>query len=88
MPRFVNCGVSHSDGVRIKTKKALREALKFNPALVTFDKTSPFDLPGTDIRGSEIPDGIVLSVVGPDPYRDRRWYASVSKSTDGTVKVA
>jgi hypothetical protein len=37
---------------------------------------------------ADVPVGVSLSVVGPDPYTDRRWYAQVSRSKDGKVKVA
>jgi hypothetical protein len=29
-----------------------------------------------------------LSFVGPDPYTSRRFYGTITVSTDGTVKVA
>lgn len=85
---FINCGAfDMRTGNRVKTKKALREAIADDPANVSFDKTALHD-GGGRIRGDEIPEGAILSVVLPDPYRDRRAYASVSRKADGSVKVA
>lgn len=33
----------------------------------------------------ELPDGAII--VGPDPERDRRWYASVKRGKDGSLKI-
>lgn len=30
----------------------------------------------------QIQDGDTLTVVGPDPYRNRKWYASVTRDPD------
>jgi hypothetical protein len=69
-----------------KTKKALREAVKAGTG-VYFYGTSAM---GPQYEGyvADVPVGVSLSVVGPDPYTDRRWYAQVSRSKDGKVKVA
>jgi hypothetical protein len=78
---YVNCGAS-VQGQRVKTKKALKEAMKNDPSSVSFDSTSMFDDYST-IYGDKIPRGIILSVVGPDPYNKRSWYANVT--ADGKV---
>ena len=64
-------------GERPKTKKALKEAMRDDPASVVFDPTAAF---GTQefIRGDDVPSGVVLVVVGPDPYTKRTWYANVT----------
>jgi hypothetical protein len=78
---YVNCGAKIL-GQRIKTKKALKEAMKNDPGSVSFDETSMFNT-ARDYSGNDIPRGIILSVVGPDPYTKRSWYASVT--SDGKV---
>ena len=69
---FVNCGAK-VNGVRPKTKKALREALKNAPETVRFDSTSAW---GTNQLSPNNPN-ITLSIVGPDPYNKRNWYANL-----------
>lgn len=82
---YINVG-AYVEGSRPRTKKALREALATTPETVTFDQTSMFDsLYPVRINGTEVPAGVTLTVFGPDPYRDRKWYASVT--VDGTGKV-
>lgn len=77
---WINVGaINVATGERFKTKKALNEALVTDPSCIRFDKTSIFGPPRDEIYCDEIRDGEKLSVVGPDPYSDRRWYASVSK---------
>lgn len=84
---FVNCGAFGKNGQRIKTKKQLREELASDPASVEFDTTSMFDK-ASGYSGNSFPQGVTLTVVGPDPYSKRSWYASVSRKADGTIKVA
>lgn len=69
---------------RSKTKKALRVAAT-NPSSVRLEATSSF---GNEYDGllSDAPDG-TYTVVGPDPYRARNWYANIIKS-GSKVKVA
>lgn len=76
---FVNVG-AYVNGVRPASKKALKDAVKAleaNQGFVSFDPTAAFggrvwikanlaDI-GTD----------KLSVAGPDPYTNRKWYATV-----------
>lgn len=88
---YVNVGVWSTDtGDRIPTKKALKLALVEQPAAVVFDKTSMLDSSGLPekIHGDSIPDGVKLSVCGPDPYTKRNWWATVEKKPDGSLKVA
>ena len=68
---------------RFPTKKAMRDAIG-EGRLVLLEATSYF---GNEYDGplSEAPDGDFF-VVGPDPHRDRRWYAHITKK-NGVVKV-
>jgi hypothetical protein len=83
---YINAGCFDKNGKRIPTKKQLKEMLKADPESVVFDKTAIYDGAGT-LQLHELGDGEILSVVGPDPFRDRKWYASVRK-VNGRVKVA
>jgi hypothetical protein len=80
--QYVNVG-ARLRGVRITTKKALREALANDPSAVEFDRTDGGL--GRYVSGDAVPSGIALSVCGPDPYHDRRWYATVVSSTDKVI---
>lgn len=93
MTTYINVGATFDTGngdgpVRVKTKAALRKALDEAPGDVMFDVTSMLVAPGAPkhYRGDEVPDGVTLSVVGPDPYEARVWYASV-KLRNGEAKV-
>lgn len=86
MSQYVNCGAFISNR-RAKNKKALREALAADPSTVRFDRTSALDC-GPDIQGDSIPEGIILSVVLPNPYTDRKFYGSVTLGRDGKPKLA
>lgn len=82
---YVNVGASNMRGQRFATKKALKEALTQDPSSVMFDGTSTFDPfygPAT-----QAPAGVKLQVCGPDPYTQRKWYATVTV-TGGNVKVS
>lgn len=85
---FVNVGALVS-GQNATTKKALREALASDPASVTFYATAMAEV--EQIKGDELPerlaDGDKLTVVGPDPYHDRRWYAQVELNAKNQVKI-
>lgn len=83
---YVNVGAEYSaNGRAIPTKSALKQALKTDPFSVTFYGTSPF----TPFTGdcTSIPQGTTLTVVGPDPYTKRSWYASVTVK-NGKVVVS
>lgn len=75
---YINVG-AYVNGIRPKTKKALREALKADPTAVEFDSTTAI---GPHVGGRfsvehTVATGDVLQVCGPDPYRARNWYASI-----------
>jgi hypothetical protein len=94
--RYVNGGVAAVTGSTnavgvIRTKKALKEAVKADPSEVVFYPTAAEwfgEATRWEGRVSEVPEGVSLSVCGPDPYTSRRWYAQVSRSKDGKVKVS
>lgn len=73
---------------RPKTKKALKEAIAAGTEIVRFDKTAiDFDGAGYLVTG-DLTWGTKLSVVGPDPYTKRDWYATVELLANGKVRVS
>lgn len=77
---YVNVGARRDDGRRFPSKKALKDALRCDPATVTFDVTSLFHTGPSHYRANDLPQGIKFSVVGPDPFNNRRWYANVERN--------
>jgi len=86
---YYNCGANGPDG-RPATKKALRELLASSPEEVFFDGTSWVATEGQPrgYRGNELQQGVSLSVVGPDPYDNRKWYATVKLSSTGEIQFS
>lgn len=76
-------GVWSDDGTRFASKKALSESVKAGQ-IVFLEATSMF---GNEYDGvlDHAPDGTYY-VVGPDPYKSRKWYAQVIKQ-GATIKV-
>lgn len=85
---FVNVGArwtkDHSD---IPTKKALKDAFAEDGRKVNLYGTSIHEKEKTDILGDELEMGTKYSVVGPNPYNARKWYATVYRLSDGKVVV-
>ena len=87
MSVYVNTGTNYAtDGSDVPTKKALKEALAASPASVVFYETSAVPMPIL-INGSELVEGVKYSVTGPNPYKNRKWYATV-ELTGGKIKVS
>jgi hypothetical protein len=82
---FVNAG-AYVDERRPATKKALRDAVAAGHR-VTFDTTSLFTPDTAYLTPDELVVGTSYSVVGPDPYTARKWYATVTRSANGIVVV-
>ena len=80
---FINVGARTGNGDDVKTKKALTELVKANSAELYFYGTSQF----TPFQGGvkDIDGGIILSVTGPNPYTNRKWYATVRKENGKIV---
>lgn len=62
-------------GANFKSKKELKEFIARNDTVI-FTDTSMFDNGGS-VTIHDLPEGSI--VVGPDPYRDRRWYGAMKK---------
>ena len=67
------------NGIRPKTKKALKDALKTMPEAVDISST---DVVGKEYDGpaTEMPEHKPVYVVGPNPYTERKWYAQIKRS--------
>jgi hypothetical protein len=76
---YINCGAVTAGGALFPTKAELRRWLADKPTRVVFLGTTPLGetLPGGSCTGTTVPEGVKLLVVGPDPQRSRKWYATV-----------
>lgn len=84
---YINVGAkTNGEGLplAIKTKKALRELLSQDPHSVTFYSTSPM---GPQHHGTvaRLTPGDVLTVCGPDPQTDRKWWTNIKIDASGNV---
>jgi len=71
---------------RPASKKALKEAIAENPANVFVESTSSaFGFPSFSGSLDTLPAGTTVTFVGPDPYRDRRFYGTISRGARGIV---
>jgi hypothetical protein len=71
-----------------KTKASLKKAVKENPDEVFFYDTAavPGMSPGFTGRITALPkNGTKLTVVGPNPYRERKWYATIEWNSKGVL---
>lgn len=81
---YINVGALAPTGP-VKTKKQLKAEIDS----IQFYDTSPL---GQTFHGGwgdladNFPAGTKLTVVGPDPFTDRKWYATV-EVVNGKVKV-
>lgn len=73
------------DGRDAPSKRALKAALADDLGRVEFYTTSAFG-PAVSFTGGAIPQGAVLTVVGPNPYTKRSFYATV-KVNERTGRV-
>ena len=66
------------NGERPKSKKAIREAVETNPAMVDVEATSWH---GNEYGGplDKAPEGTMITFVGPDPYTSRKFYGTITK---------
>jgi hypothetical protein len=86
---WVNVGATVS-GERPASKAALKRALAADPALVQFDPTGLLGSRALSVAIDATVEDIgenKLSVVGPDPYEDRRWYATVEVK-NGKLRIS
>lgn len=83
---FVNVGAKlYQDRTDVLTKASLKRLIGENPAYVWFYGTSDFTPFGGN--GCELVIGVKYQVTGPNPYTNRKWYATVEKLPTGQIKV-
>lgn len=67
----------------IPSKKALKERLADDPYVFTFTPVSVFNSDIRDICVWDLPKDVTLQVTGPNPYTNRKWYATVQRGPNG-----
>lgn len=82
---FVNVGarMNNSD---IPTKKALKDVIASFPYKVVFYTTSAME-PSETVTADELDTTVNYTVVGPNPYNNRKWYATVTRDNSGKITV-
>ena len=68
-----------------KTKKQLREWAKSADVAIYFKSISPFN--SYNKAPADMQPGDKLTVAGPDPWKDRRWFASIVMNEDRKLVV-
>lgn len=91
MTKYINSGARWVTGVNIKSKAELKRELKAQPNRIKIYTTGEFPREDYEVTASDLgniakPDE-VWQICGPDPYRDRRWYASVKVNRLGNLVV-
>jgi hypothetical protein len=93
MASYVNVGVRYmktpfdkAPNSEIPTKAMLKRAIAENAANVYMYGTSGFTPFGDTADNLEI--GVKYSVTGPNPYTSRKWYATLEKLANGTIRVS
>lgn len=86
---YLNAGARTGAGQDFRTKKDLKAAITTNPTFVTIYVTDAFGPnAGKSVIADNLEIGVKYSVTGPNPYTSRKWYATVEKQPNGTVKVS
>lgn len=70
----------------IKTKSQLKKLAKEDPLSIVLENTSMMSNE-FDGMARNLPEGQRVYIVGPDPYYNRKWYASMERKGD-TLKVS
>lgn len=85
---YINTGAT-VNGRRPASKAQLKRAVAADPGTVRFDTTGTAGPRAGDTITCDAADigAHSLSVTGPDPYRNRQWYATVRVSSSGKVQV-
>ena len=89
MTTYIECGAIQADGSFFPSKAAIQRAYKADPASVRFVAVG--DVMGNSFNGpvtcpGDIPAGVAINFVGPNPFSDRRFYGNV-KVVKGQVRV-
>lgn len=92
MTLYINAGATHSTGQRVKTKAELKRTLRATPHAVIFDTTSNWPAAEERVVASDLGNRTnhkieSWQICGPDPYNDRKWYATVTVNHLGNLVV-
>ena len=74
---FINVDATYK-GKFVDTKKNLKQLIATVPEEVRLESNAMFP-PFYSGVASEVNEGHKFTVVGPDPYKSRKWYATVEK---------
>jgi hypothetical protein len=76
-------------GALFPSKAAMKRAYAADPASVRFQGVTPMgpQFSGTVTSPADLPDGLKLTVVGPDPFTHRAWYGTV-EAKNGKIKIS
>lgn len=84
---YVNVGALDISGDKdFPTKASLKELFRSHPYLVVLYTTSALE-PRKEYTSDDLDIGVKYSVTGPNPYTNRKWYATVEKLQDGRITV-
>jgi hypothetical protein len=84
---YVNVGALDISGdMDFPTKSSFKELFRTHPELVVLYTTSAIE-PSKEYTSDELVIGVKYSVVGPNPYTSRKWYATVEKGQNGKITV-
>jgi hypothetical protein len=70
------------------SKKAIKAAVAENPSNVTIHATSAFTARNSPVRLTDMAIGQRITFVGPDPYRNRKFYGTITRTGENAWKVA
>jgi hypothetical protein len=87
MTYWINGDAKDASGQRFKTKAALKRAVAEDPDSVTLLPTAMFTTQ-PEVKASGVVGDDAWSIAGPNPYTDRRWYATVRRNSKGKVTVS
>lgn len=82
---YIQGGADYSTGPSgKKTKARLKQLIQEDPSLVRLYSTSSM---GPQFQGTanNLPSDAEFSVVGPNPYSKRDWYATVKRNPRGEL---
>ena len=84
---YINVGARNkSDETDIPTKSALKRIFAENPGNVVLYETT-LGREDKTYNSDTMDIGDKYSVTGPNPYKSRKWYATVEKVQSGRITV-
>jgi hypothetical protein len=84
---YVNVGAHlRPDNEDIPTKAALKRWIQDQPVLVVLYETT-MGKEDNRYNCNDLDIGVKYTVTGPNPYNNRKWYATVEKLPNGKITV-